>query len=50
MIKHNSLRFEKSAKNIYGDGKSSLKAYKLIKNINFRKLLYKNEDILKIKK
>ena len=40
----------KSAKNTYGDGKSSLKAYKLIKNINFRKLVYKNEDILKIKK
>jgi len=39
-------------KNIYGDGKSSEKAYKIIKKIikgNYlQKLLYKKEDILEI--
>jgi UDP-hydrolysing UDP-N-acetyl-D-glucosamine 2-epimerase len=36
----------KNVKNLYGDGNSSQRAYELIKNSNFEKLLYKNEDIL----
>lgn len=32
--------------NIYGDGNSSIKALEIIKNTNFSKLIFKNEDIL----
>ncbi|MDH5716999.1 MAG: UDP-N-acetylglucosamine 2-epimerase [Spirochaetia bacterium] len=39
------LRF---TKNIYGDGKSSLRAFTIIKKNDFRNLLYKDEDILEI--
>jgi len=39
----------KNINNIYGKGKSAKKAFKLIKNNNFKELLFKNEDILEIK-
>ena len=38
----------KNIKNIYGDGFSSIRAFNIIKNNNFKNLLYKNEDILKL--
>jgi len=38
----------KDVKNIYGDGNSALKAYKLIKTLDFKKMLIKNEDPLKV--
>ena len=38
----------KNVKNIYGDGNSALKAYKLIKTLDFKKMLIKNEDPLKV--
>ena len=38
----------KSIRNIYGDGESSKKALHLIKKINFKSLLFKDEDILNI--
>ena len=44
-----SKSFQKSLKNfknIYGDGNSSKKALKIIKKINYKSLLYKDEDIL----
>lgn len=44
-----SSGFQKSLKNIiniYGDGQSAKKALKLIKKINFKSLLFKDEDIL----
>jgi len=37
----------KNITNIYGNGGSSEKALKLIKNINFKSLLFKDEDILR---
>lgn len=44
-----SSSFQKSLKNIeniYGDGNSSKKALQIIKKINYKSLLYKDEDIL----
>ena len=38
----------KRIKNIYGEGDSSEKALKLIKKINFKSLLFKDEDILNL--
>lgn len=35
-------------KNPYGDGNSSIKAYNLIKKLNFEKFLYKTEDPLEV--
>jgi UDP-hydrolysing UDP-N-acetyl-D-glucosamine 2-epimerase len=37
----------KDITNIYGDGKSALKAYKIIKENDFKDLIFKNEDPLK---
>jgi len=36
----------KNTKNIYGDGKSSQRAYNIIKEHDFKNLIFKNEDIL----
>jgi len=36
----------KNTHNIYGDGNSSMKAFNVIKNNDFNKILFKNEDIL----
>lgn len=38
----------KGIKNIYGDGFSSERAYKLIKNNNFKEFIFKDEDILEM--
>lgn len=40
----------KNVKNIYGDGKSSKRAYKIIKNIDFSKMLLKKYDPIQRKK
>lgn len=42
------LQKVKSMKNPYGDGKSAIKAYDLIKKIDFKKLLAKKEDALEV--
>ena len=39
----------KIMKNPYGDGNSSLKAYKYIKSISFQKMMFKKEDALEMK-
>lgn len=39
----------KSIKNLYGDGNSALKAVEIIKNNDFKELLFKNEDVLEMK-
>ncbi len=36
----------KGIKNIYGDGQSARRAYKILKTVDFRRLLYKKEDPL----
>jgi UDP-hydrolysing UDP-N-acetyl-D-glucosamine 2-epimerase len=42
------LKEIKSIKNIYGDGKSSIRAYNLIKQIDFKKFIFKTEDPLEL--
>jgi len=39
----------KDLKNSYGDGNSAVKAYKLIKEIDFKSMIAKVEDPLKVK-
>jgi UDP-N-acetylglucosamine 2-epimerase len=41
-----ALNFKEKIYNIYGDGNSANKAYKLIKKLDFKKYLIKDEDIL----
>jgi len=36
----------KNVKNIYGDGKSAIRAYDLIKNMDFHEMIFKKEDVL----
>lgn len=46
-----SMEFQdklKNIKNIYGDGFSSKRAYELIKNSDFKSLIFKDEDILEL--